>query len=189
MKTLSVSSLVLCGLVSGCLVERNYLDPDLDLDFDNGVAVDVDQGGQGPTIQGAQLRGDIGPVVEFDGPATGSLVEDLGTTYIQLDSRGTNGTGFMLLVLDKSIRDLPLGETYMSGTYLEDASYVQLCSANNEDSYDAIAEEVVMVVVERGDARDISIEAIAAAGFYDSTDPSGQTLTSSNFTVLNGVRH
>lgn len=190
MKTLVLSSLVLAaGTVSGCMVDRDYLDPEQNRGFG-------DFGGRGgeyeavsdPNVQGAQLRGDIGPVRQFGGPASAYLSDDSANSMVTIDSRADNGTGFLMLYLDRSIRSLPAGETRMRGNNnMEDTNYVQLCSDSFDgEHFDGIAEEVVVVVTERGDARDIQIEATITEGFDGANynDPA-PTVVNSQFTLLN----
>ena len=188
MKTLMLSSLVLAGMVSGCMVERDYLDPEQNAGWGGGGGFDRGEIVNDPNIQGAQLSGDIGPVRQFNGPASASLSDEDGYSNLTVDSRAGNGTGFMMLYLDKSIRDLPAGETHMQGSNsMEDTNYVQLCSDSNQgDHFDGIAEDVVVVVTERGDVKDIDIDATITDGFdgssYGDAEP---TVVSSHFTLLN----
>ena len=188
MKTLVLSSLVLAA-TAGCMVERDYLDPDQNAfggDFENG-------GGRGdvvsdPNIQNVRLSGDIGPVRQFNGPASAYLSDDSQYTNLTVDGAGSNGTGFYMLYLDRSIRDLPVGETRMRGNNdMADANYVQLCSDSNAgEHFDGIAEEVVVTVTDRGDARDIEVEATITEGFEGANYNNPQeTVVVSQFTLLN----
>ncbi|MDP2344653.1 MAG: hypothetical protein Q8O67_27135 [Deltaproteobacteria bacterium] len=186
MKTLVLSSLVLAALASGCMVDRNYLDPNQNVGFG------VDRGGgeivSDPNIQNAQLSGDIGPVRQFDGPASAYLSDEQGYSNLTVDSRGSNGSGFIMLYLDKSIRDLPAGETHMRGNNnMEDTNYVQLCSdSDSGDHFDGIASDVIIVVTERGDVRDIDVDATISEGFEGSNyDTGNPTVVTSHFTLLN----
>ncbi len=172
--------------LSGCMVDHGYLDPQQNRGFgeigDRGDVVND------PNIHGARLTGDIGPVRAFDGPATASLADEDGYSLVTVDSRASNGTGFIMLSLDHSIRDLAAGETHLRGNNdMADPNYVQLCSDTSDGQhFDGIAEDVVVVVTERGDVRDIDIDATITDGFdgtsYDDARP---TVVSSSFTLVN----
>jgi len=132
------SALAVIGITSlatlvGCINEREYMDPNANNNVFGGDAY-YDEGNV--NIQQASVRGDIGPIRQFDDrQATGYGYDDpeFGSSQITLNATANGGTGLVMLYLDKSIQDLPLGRTVMQGSNDDFSNnYVQLCSDQND---------------------------------------------------------
>lgn len=181
--TLAIAALGLSSLV-GCTLEREYVDPNANQIF-NG-----DRSGEGNVnVQNATIRGDIGPIKQFDGPASGYGYDDseFGSSNITLDTQNDRGTGLVMIYLDRSIHDLPEGETVLTGSNDNiGGNYVQLCSDSPDASihFDGIAEEVKIVVNDNGNVRNVNVEATITDG-YDGSSYAGAapTIVSSQFAI------
>ena len=144
----------------GCMQNVDYIDPNQN----QPTWGDIGDSGemQNVNLRDATLRGDIGPVRQFDGPAQSVDAYDdaaYGSSNITIYGNSTRGTGFMMVTLDRSLTSLPPGETRILGNDFETSSYVQLCSDNSDVHFDGVAQEVVIEVTPRGPDRDITIEA------------------------------
>jgi hypothetical protein len=147
----------------GCIQSVDYVDPNLNLPspFGNGEM-------QGVNVQNATLRGDIGPVRDFDGPASSVDAYDdaaYGSSNVTVYGTSARGTGFMMFNLDRSLTTLPAGQTRLLGSDFESSSYVQLCSDSSDAHFDGIAEEVVIEVTPRGNERDITVQATISESY------------------------
>lgn len=175
-------------VASACVNERVYQDPNANTGFGGGNGDYYEQGNV--DVQQASVRGDIGPIRQFDDTAaTGYGYDDteFGTSQITLNATTTQGTGLVMLYLDKSISDLPAGRTVLEGSNDDfTGNYVQLCSDRSDGSvhFDGIAEQVVIDIEERGSTRDVNVEASITDGFegagYDNAEP---TVVTSAFRV------
>lgn len=183
--TLAIAALGLSSLI-GCTLEREYVDPNANNLFGGGG----DGYSEGNlTVQNATMRGDIGPIKRFDGPASGYGSDDaeFGSSNLTLDAQNDTGTGLVIINLDKSIHDLPAGETVLTGTNDQlGGSYVQLCSDAPDASihFDGIAEEVKIVVVDNGRTRNVDLEATITDGYDGSSyDGAAPTVVRTQFSI------
>jgi hypothetical protein len=189
------SALAVIGISSitaslvGCTLEREYMDPNANNNVFGGEPAYYQEGNV--DIQQASVRGDIGPIRQFDDrQATGYGYDDpeFGSSQITLNATTNEGTGLVMLYLDRSIQDLPLGRTVMQGSNDDfSGNYVQLCSDRSDGSvhFDGIAEEVVIDVAENeAGVRDVNIDATITEGFegtgYDNPET---TVVTSNFRI------
>jgi hypothetical protein len=184
---LGLASLSLAA--SACINERVYTDPNANIGFGGGGEY-YEQGNI--NVEQARVRGDIGPIRQFDDPAaTGYGYDDreFGTSQVTLNavSSAGNGTGLVMLYLDRSLQDLPVGRTVLEGANDDfTGNYVQLCSDRTDGSvhFDGIAESVVIDITEQGNVRDVNVEATITEGFegadYANPEP---TVVTSEFRV------
>jgi hypothetical protein len=184
---LGLASLSLAA--SACVNERVYMDPNENLGFGGGGDY-YEQGNV--NVEQASVRGDIGPIRQFDdSAATGYGYDDpeFNTSQVTLNATSAqgNGTGLVIINLDKSIQELPAGRTVLQGSNEDFTSnYVQLCSDRSDGSvhFDGIAETVTIDIEERGNTRDINVEASITEGFegadYANAEP---TVVTSSFRV------
>lgn len=180
---LGFASLTLAA--SACTLEREYMDPNANNGFGGGGEY-YEQGNI--NVEQASVRGDIGPIRQFDDTAaTGYGYDDpeFGTSQVTLNATSAqgDGTGLVMIYLDKSIRDLPAGRTVLEGANDDfSGNYVQLCSDRTDGSvhFDGIAERVVIDVTERGSTRDVNVEATITEGFEgaDYANPEPTVVTS-----------
>jgi hypothetical protein len=182
MKTLAAGLIVgSLGLV-GCMESRTYMDPQ-----QNAPAIDGSLGSN-VKLNNAFMKGDIGPVTGLNGPGQIDGYDDpqLGSTTVNVTSQTDKGSGLVILSLDKSLRNLPLGVTHMTGSNdLSSSSYVQLCSdtaGGDSVHFDGIAEDVAINVTQ-GDAgaRNFDITAKISQSF---DGPSPATTVNTHFTLL-----
>lgn len=147
----------------GCMQSVDYVDPTLNVPspWGNGEM-------QGVNLQNATLRGDIGPIRDFDGPASSVDAYDdasYGSSNVTVYGTSARGTGFIILNLDRSLTTLPAGQTRLLGNDFETSSYAQLCSDSSDTHFDGIAEEVIIDVTPRGNERDITIQATISESY------------------------
>lgn len=187
MKALAILGLASFAAVTGCTMERDYMDPNARNDLMGGG------GGGGYSEEGninieqASVRGDIGPIRRFDDrQATGYGYDDteFGSSNVTLNATSTEGSGLVMLYLDRSISDLPAGRTVLQGSNDDfSGNYVQLCSDSPDGGihFDGIAEEVVIDITERGSTRDVNIDATITEGFEGTgyANPETTVVTSS----------
>lgn len=182
MKTLAAGLIVgSLGLV-GCMESRTYMDPQ-----QNAPAYDGSLGSN-VKLNNAFMTGDIGPVTGIKAPGQIDGYDDpqLGSTTVNVTSQSDKGSGLVILSLDKSLRDLPLGLTHMTGSNdLSSSSYVQLCSdtaGGDSVHFDGIAEAVdINVTQTQTGARNFDINAKISQGF---DGPSTPTTVNTKFTLL-----
>ena len=167
----------------GCMQTVDYVDPTQN----QPNWGDIDDGGemQNVNLRDATLRGDIGPVRQFDGPAESVEAYDdaaYGSSTITIYGNSTRGTGFMMVTLDRSLTSLPPGETRILGNDFGTSSYVQLCSDTSDTHFDGVAQEVIIEVTPRGTERDITVQATISEDYEGPM--AAPTVVNSAFTLV-----
>jgi hypothetical protein len=170
------------GLV-GCMESRTYLDPQ-----QNGGGLGDSSIGSNVKLNNAFMKGDIGPVTGINAPGQIDGYDDpqLGSTTVNVTATSDKGSGLVILSLDKSLHNLPLGVTHMTGSNdLSSSSYVQLCSdtaGGDSVHFDGIAEAVdITVTPGEANARNFEINAKISQSF---DGPSTPTTVNTHFTLL-----
>jgi len=196
-RVIALSLVGLTGLVSGCLEQRVYVDPNQNNGFigndnggDDGWEEECYGCGSALTVRNPTIRGDIGPIRGFNSvEATADAYDDadFGTSQVTVQTTEERGWGLVIINLDRSLSTLPAGETRLTGNNNDfSGSYVQLCSDAPDGSvhFDGIAEDVKIVVTDTAAGRDVAIDATISDGFdgssYNSPEP---TTVTTRFTV------
>ena len=190
MKLIPLSALATLslGALVGCINERVYVDPNAGNAF-NGGGVEYSGANADLGIQNARVRGDIGPVRQFDGEAQVSGYDDpdFGTSNITLNTQNGEGTGLVMIYLGNSLRDMPAGRYDVSSSNdFGDTEYVQLCSDSFSGiHFDGIAEDATITITDRDSGvRDVEVEATITEGFdgasYGGAEP---TVVNSTFSL------
>lgn len=155
MKTLLLGACTV-GLLTGCLQERTYLDPEQNLGFNSGSSSNM-------SLRDGRLSGDFGPRRGFDGEATrleGSNDPQYGMTVVNVVREQQNvGAGMVILSISgRTLDNFEAGEhtfrydqNELSATNNE--VFVNVCGGNDDSAfdYDAPAESGTITVEDTAD--------------------------------------